>query len=148
MRVFPPSVRVATTMALLAALPAAAAEPPTITVAPTRRVVPGPNPDWYVVNRTETGRGYVDRRSIRRESGSVYYIARIVLDTPDPDGTVEILHSGEIDCAGNTDRIVALDTFSADGRLLASMANDEGEIAAGPILAGSVVYDLHRDHCG
>ena len=113
-----------------------------------RAVVPGANPDWVEVNRTENGIGYVDRRSISRDSGMVRYMGRIHYASPQSDGASEILHRGEIDCARNTFRILGFDSLAADGRVVESFTNDRGQLPAEAINAGSPNERLHQEHCG
>ncbi len=124
----------------LAAAPAPAA------AQDARVVVPGADPQWVMVNETDDGRGYVDQRSISNENGKVRYMGRIVYAAAAEDGTSELFHRGEIDCAGNTFRILAFDALGADGRLLNSFTN-AGELPAETINPDSPNATLHRDHC-
>ena len=125
-----------------ASLPALALQP-----APSARLVPtSADPDWVEVRGDENVRAYVDRRSIRTGDGRVRYVGRIVYARATEDGVLQLVHSGEIDCARNEYRIVAFDALGAGGGLIAShrMPTDR---PAERINAGSPNESLAREYC-
>ena len=127
---------------------AAVAEPaPAQSPASGRVAVPAVDADWVEVARQNRGTGYIDRRSVRFEAGMVRYTGRILYDAPQENGTVEINHVGEIDCARRTFRPVAFDALGSGGRVLGSFTPSETEVPAEAINPDSPNARLHAEHC-
>lgn len=106
---------------------------------------PGGDHEWVEVNAIEGARGYVDRRSIRREGGILRLEGRILYHQPDEDGVVELSHSMEIDCGRREYRVVRLDALDAGGNVVMRIPPDaEGT----PINDGSPNAALHAEFCG
>ena len=112
-----------------------------------RVAVPGPDPDWVEVNRTDDGTGYVDRRSVRRDNGLVRFLGRINHNANEHQVALTY-HLGEIDCARRTFRVVGFDALGADGNVILSHVNTLEDYAPEPINDGSPNADMHREHCG
>ena len=112
--------------------------------APQRLVVPSSDPQWVRVSGDEEVIGYVDRRSIRNGNGQVTFVGRIEYAQPDEDGIKMLVHSGVLDCAARTYRIVAFDALDSSGNLIAS---HRAEDPAAPINEGSPNAALVQEFC-
>jgi hypothetical protein len=77
----------------------------------------------------------------------VRYMGRILYDPPQENGTVEIDHVGEIDCARRTFRPIAFDTLGSGGRVLVSLRPSEADVPAQAINPDSPNARLHQEHC-
>lgn len=128
-------------------LAAAADRAPAQSPASGRVAVPAADADWLEVNRDDEATGYVDRRSLRLEAGRLRYVGRIVYAAPQEDGSVQIDHVGEIDCARRSYRLVAFDVLGTGGRVIGAFTPSEAEVPAEAINDGSPNARLHAEHC-
>ena len=102
---------------------------------------------WERVWADDAGEYSYDPRSVRRRGDVVEMTMRIGASAPHPSGFGEGTTRLEVDCAGQTLAFLSGNAYGEDGRLLAAMSPDPGQVQRDSILAGSAYAPIYLAMC-